>query len=187
MMHPNVRRIVASLPKHCEIIDILSFVSPVHVGLRHGWLFSLTRSDGRFHCPTLRYHVPRSWINPGENLLVLHEEIGGDPSKVSVLTRTGQEICAVISEADPAPVDSWKPNSEFMPNGPQVQLSCEAGWRITSIRFASFGNPQGSCGAFAPGACHSNVVSVIEQVCLLFLLLLFYQKKRIFDDWNRWS
>lgn len=112
------------------------------------------------------YHVPRSWINPGENLLVLHEEIGGDPSKVSVVTRTGQEICAVISQKDPAPVDSWKPNTELMPDGPQVQLSCEAGWRITSIRFASFGNPQGSCGAFAPGACHSEVASLIEQACI---------------------
>ncbi|XP_030528805.1 beta-galactosidase 6-like isoform X2 [Rhodamnia argentea] len=112
------------------------------------------------------YHVPRSWINPGQNLLVLHEEIGGDPSKVSVLTRTGQEICAVISEADPSPVDSWKSNSELTWNGPQVRLSCEAGWLITSISFASFGNPQGSCGSFAPGGCHSDVVSTVEQVCI---------------------
>ncbi|GJW16761.1 beta-galactosidase 8-like protein, partial [Tanacetum coccineum] len=35
------------------------------------------------------YHIPRTWVNPGENLLVLHEELGGDPSKISVMTRNG--------------------------------------------------------------------------------------------------
>ncbi|XP_039044081.1 beta-galactosidase 8-like [Hibiscus syriacus] len=36
------------------------------------------------------YHVPRSWVHPGENLLVVHEELGGDPTQISVLTRTSQ-------------------------------------------------------------------------------------------------
>ncbi|XP_047322873.1 beta-galactosidase 8-like [Impatiens glandulifera] len=33
------------------------------------------------------YHVPRSWLKPKENTLVLFEEIGGDPSKISFATR----------------------------------------------------------------------------------------------------
>ncbi|KAF8652109.1 hypothetical protein HU200_063059 [Digitaria exilis] len=34
------------------------------------------------------YHVPRSWLNPSGNLLVVFEEFGGDLSGVKLLTRT---------------------------------------------------------------------------------------------------
>lgn len=35
-----------------------------------------------------RYHVPRSWLKPRGNLIVLFEELGGDVSKVSVVKRS---------------------------------------------------------------------------------------------------
>jgi hypothetical protein len=35
-----------------------------------------------------RYHVPRSWLNPSGNLLVMLEEFGGDLSGVKLMTRT---------------------------------------------------------------------------------------------------
>ncbi|CAL5383523.1 unnamed protein product [Camellia sinensis] len=39
--------------------------------------------------PTQRwYHVPRSWLNPTQNLLVIFEELGGDASKISLVKRT---------------------------------------------------------------------------------------------------
>ncbi|KAK1439178.1 hypothetical protein QVD17_04993 [Tagetes erecta] len=39
--------------------------------------------------PTQRwYHVPRSWLKPTNNLLVLFEELGGDPSRVSLVKRS---------------------------------------------------------------------------------------------------
>ena len=119
----------------------------------------------------LRYHIPRTWVHPGENLLVLHEELGGDPSKISLLMRTGQEICAHVSEADPPPADSWKPNLEFMSQIPEVRLNCEQGWRISRINFASFGTPGGKCGTFTPGICHVNVTSIVQQVKTLLLLI----------------
>ncbi|KAK2969871.1 hypothetical protein RJ640_030180, partial [Escallonia rubra] len=112
------------------------------------------------------YHIPRSWVHPGQNLLVLHEELGGDPSKVSVLTQTGKEVCAHVSEADPSQADSWKPYSDVKSQGPEVRLACEQGWHITSINFASFGRPEGECGAFSPGSCHTNVLSIVERACL---------------------
>ncbi|XP_009148743.1 beta-galactosidase 2 [Brassica rapa] len=34
------------------------------------------------------YHVPRSWLKPSGNLLVVFEEWGGDPSGISVVKRT---------------------------------------------------------------------------------------------------
>ncbi|XVE51262.1 hypothetical protein DITRI_Ditri02bG0025800 [Diplodiscus trichospermus] len=112
------------------------------------------------------YHIPRSWVHPGENLLVLHEELGGDPTKISVLTRTGQEIFSFISEKDPLPADSWKPNIGFMSQSPEARLTCEQGWHVTSINFASFGSPQGNCGALRTGICHTDVQSMVQKACI---------------------
>ncbi|KAJ0440104.1 putative beta-galactosidase [Helianthus annuus] len=39
--------------------------------------------------PTQRwYHVPRSWLKSSNNLLVLFEELGGDPTKISLVKRS---------------------------------------------------------------------------------------------------
>ncbi|PWA84719.1 glycoside hydrolase, family 35 [Artemisia annua] len=39
--------------------------------------------------PTQRwYHVPRSWLKPTQNMIIMFEEIGGDPSTVSIMKRT---------------------------------------------------------------------------------------------------
>ncbi|ESR62475.1 hypothetical protein CICLE_v10017808mg [Citrus x clementina] len=112
------------------------------------------------------YHIPRTWVHPGENLLVIHEELGGDPSKISLLTKTGQDICSFVSEADPPPVDSWKPNLGVVSSSPQVQLACERGWHIAAINFASYGIPEGNCGSFRPGACHMDVLPIVQKACV---------------------
>lgn len=112
------------------------------------------------------YHVPRSWVRPGKNLLVLHEELGGNPLKITVSTRMGQELCVHISESDPPPLYSMKLDSEFESIGPEVQLSCEQGWRISSVSFASFGTPQGHCGKFSHGNCSADVLTVVQEACV---------------------
>ncbi|KAJ6769763.1 BETA-GALACTOSIDASE [Salix purpurea] len=112
------------------------------------------------------YHIPRTWVHPGDNLLVLHEELGGDPSQVSLLTQTGQDICSIVSEDDPPPADSWKPNLEFMSQSPEVRLSCEHGWHIAAINFASFGTPEGKCGTFTPGNCHADMLTIVKKACI---------------------
>ncbi|KAL8553130.1 hypothetical protein ACS0TY_001690 [Phlomoides rotata] len=39
--------------------------------------------------PTQRwYHVPRSWLKPAQNLVIIFEEIGGDASKISLVQRS---------------------------------------------------------------------------------------------------
>ena len=126
-----------------------------------------------------RYHIPRTWVHSGKNLLVLHEELGGDPSKISLLTRTGQEVCAHVSEADPPPADSWQPNLEFMSQSSQVRLTCEQGWHISMINFASFGTPRGHCGKFNPGNCHANVLSVVQQVRKTFLAHIQFETSNL--------
>ncbi|KAL8460332.1 hypothetical protein ACS0TY_032031 [Phlomoides rotata] len=112
------------------------------------------------------YHVPRTWLKPGDNLLVIHEELGGDPSTISLVTRKGKVICGHVSGADLPPADTWKSGVGFAAGTPQLRLSCDSGSRIASVRFASFGNPKGKCGAFVPGSCHADVVSVIQRVCV---------------------
>ncbi|KAK4361057.1 hypothetical protein RND71_020009 [Anisodus tanguticus] len=112
------------------------------------------------------YHVPRNWLKPGKNLLVLHEELGGDPSKISFSTRSGQKICAHASESDPPPVDTWKPNKDLTYQEPSLQLNCEQGWTITAVNFASFGTPKGDCGAFIRGSCHFDVLSIVYKGCV---------------------
>ncbi|KAL8464064.1 hypothetical protein ACS0TY_033836 [Phlomoides rotata] len=34
------------------------------------------------------YHIPRSWLKPSGNVLVVFEEFGGDPTKISLVKRT---------------------------------------------------------------------------------------------------
>jgi len=41
--------------------------------------------DLNFHY--LRYHLPRSWLNPTKNLLVVLEEWGGDPTGITLVKR----------------------------------------------------------------------------------------------------
>jgi hypothetical protein len=114
------------------------------------------------------YHVPRSFLKPTGNLLVLFEETGADPSKVSFLTRSVKGICAHISETHPPSPYLWKKLGRVPENAnPRLRLKCPAGKRISSIEFASFGNPQGACGHFRKGTCHSTRSwATAEKVCL---------------------
>lgn len=107
-------------------------------------------------------------MHPGENLLVLHEELGGDPLKISLTTRTGQHLCGHVSDADHPSADSWKPNLDFKSQKPEVRLACDQGYTIASIPFASYGTPEGVCGAFSHGDCHANVLSTVQQVIKVF-------------------
>ncbi|KAL7098810.1 hypothetical protein ACP275_09G042100 [Erythranthe tilingii] len=126
------------------------------------------RGDGRVRDQLLLRYRPQiagEEVQPGENLLVIHEELGGDPTTISFVTRKGQRICSHVSDSDLPPVDTWEPSVGFGSTTPQLGLKCETGWRIASVLFASFGTPRGNCGAsFYPGICHANVSSTVEQV-----------------------
>lgn len=118
------------------------------------------------------YHVPRSWVQPTGNVLVLFEEMGGDPSQISFTTRTVKSLCSHVSEAHIAPVDLWELSAESGSGGtnpkPQLRLHCpSSGQLISSIKFASFGTPKGKCGSFIHGHCKTDTaISVVEQVCI---------------------
>eukprot|EP00268_Persea_americana_P036741 TRINITY_DN3626_c0_g1_i1.p1 TRINITY_DN3626_c0_g1~~TRINITY_DN3626_c0_g1_i1.p1 ORF type:complete len:855 (+),score=133.65 TRINITY_DN3626_c0_g1_i1:195-2759(+) len=119
--------------------------------------------------PTQRwYHVPRSWFRPSGNVLVIFEEKGGDPTKISFSRRVVTGVCGFISDNYPfGDLDSWDKNSEF--NGEAkvtLHLKCPESKLISSIRFASFGTPNGTCGSYLKGNCHDPAsISVVEKVC----------------------
>ncbi|KAM7259894.1 hypothetical protein ACFE04_015635 [Oxalis oulophora] len=95
------------------------------------------------------YHVPRSYVEEGENTLVLFEEFGGNPSEINFQTVTIGTACANAYE------------------GHSLELSCQ-NRPISDIKFASFGNPTGTCGSFVKGTCEAqnDILSIIHNDCV---------------------
>ncbi|CAN1249628.1 Beta-galactosidase 8 [Linum perenne] len=115
------------------------------------------------------YHVPRSWLKSSGNTLVLFEENGGDPTKIAFARNKVGSVCAQVSETHPSPVDKWRLNSDSQTkSGPVLSLSCpHPNQVISSIKFASYGTPQGTCGSFTNGDCHSqSTLSIIQKACV---------------------
>ena len=115
-----------------------------------------------------RYHVPRSWLKPTGNLMVVFEEWGGDPNLVSLMKREMSSICADIHEWQPS-LRKWHLQSSGKidrPLRPRAHLWCDPGKKISSIKFASFGTPEGSCGNYRQGSCHAhNSYDIFKKVC----------------------
>ncbi|XP_022949187.1 beta-galactosidase 1-like [Cucurbita moschata] len=104
------------------------------------------------------YHVPRSWLNPTGNLLVVFEEWGGDPNGISLVRRDVDTVCVNINEWQPT-LMNWQMQASGKVNKPlrpKAHLSCGPGQKISSVKFASFGTPQGECGSFREGICHAH-------------------------------
>lgn len=116
------------------------------------------------------YHVPRSWLKSSGNTLVLFEEIGGDPTKISFVTKQiGSSLCSHVTDSHPLPVDMWGSDSKIQRKpGPVLSLECpNPNQVISSIKFASFGTPLGNCGSFSRGRCSSaRSLSVVQQACV---------------------
>ncbi|KHG01120.1 Beta-galactosidase [Gossypium arboreum] len=122
--------------------------------------YSGTYSDQkcRTNCgqPSQRwYHVPRSWLKPSGNFLVVFEEWGGDPNGIALAKRTTRSVCADIFEGQP----TMKKRGMLIAgriSSPKAHLWCPPGQKISKINFASYGMPEGSCGNFREGSCHAN-------------------------------
>ncbi|KAF7119915.1 hypothetical protein RHSIM_Rhsim13G0093500 [Rhododendron simsii] len=115
------------------------------------------------------YHVPRSWVKPSGNILVLFEEMGGDPTQIVFATRQMGSLCSHVSESHPQPVDMWDSDQKTgRKSGPVLLLECPSPDQvISSIKFASFGTPSGTCGSFTHGQCSSTrALSIIQKACI---------------------
>ncbi|KAJ0522453.1 putative beta-galactosidase [Helianthus annuus] len=115
-----------------------------------------------------RYNVPRSFLKPTANLLVLFEEEYANPLNISLDTVSIDKVCGCVSDSHPPRVNSrevsdhyqWRPT-------PRVRLRCPKKQIISKIIFASHGNPSGDCENYSIGKCHSsNSQQVVEKACL---------------------
>lgn len=115
------------------------------------------------------YHVPRSWLQPSGNSLVLFEEIGGDPTQISFATKQVESLCSRVSEYHPLPVDMWGSDlTTGRKSSPMLSLECPfPNQVISSIKFASFGTPRGTCGSFSHSKCSSRTaLSIVQEACI---------------------
>eukprot|EP00262_Sarcandra_glabra_P011562 TRINITY_DN2803_c0_g1_i1.p1 TRINITY_DN2803_c0_g1~~TRINITY_DN2803_c0_g1_i1.p1 ORF type:complete len:668 (-),score=103.04 TRINITY_DN2803_c0_g1_i1:189-2144(-) len=115
------------------------------------------------------YHVPRSWIRSSGNVLVLFEEMGGDPTEISFAKRQTTSLCSRVSESHPPPVDTWGSNLQTgRKSRPVLYLECPyTNQLISSINFASFGTSHGTCGSFSHGSCNSTkALAVVKEACM---------------------
>ncbi|KAL6317789.1 hypothetical protein AAG906_030543 [Vitis piasezkii] len=149
------------------------------VSMRKGEVWVNGQSIGRYWVSFLTpsgkpsqiwYHIPRSFLKPTGNLLVLLEEETGQPVGISIGKVSIPKICGHVSESHLPPVISrviYKKHENHHGRRPKVQLRCPSNRNISRILFASFGTPSGDCQSYAVGSCHSsNSRSNVEKACL---------------------
>lgn len=114
--------------------------------------------------------MPRSWLYPSGNLLVVFEEWGGDPNGISLVRRDLDSVCADIYEWQPSLMNYLMQASgkADRPLRPKAHLECSPGQKISRVKFASFGKPQGVCGSYSQGSCHAfHSYDVFQKVLFI--------------------
>ncbi|GAB4844075.1 Beta-galactosidase 9 [Ancistrocladus abbreviatus] len=115
------------------------------------------------------YHIPQSWLQASNNLLVVFEEAGGNPFEISINSYSTHTICGQVSESHHPPL--WKWSSPYYgkvfinDTTPEMHLQCASG-HVILIEFASFGTPEGGCQNYVRGNCHApNSFDVVSGIC----------------------
>ncbi|KAM0032575.1 putative beta-galactosidase [Helianthus debilis subsp. tardiflorus] len=114
------------------------------------------------------YNVPRYFLKPTGNLLVLFEEEYGKPLNISLDSVSVNKVCGRVTDLHPPMINSWGVRGRFhWRPWPRVHLRCPKKRIISKIVFASHGNPLGDCGSYSIGNCHSsNSKQIVEKACL---------------------
>ena len=119
----------------------------------------------------IEYHIPRSFLKPKKNLLVIFEEEPNvNPELIDFVIVNRDTVCSYIGEDYTPSVRHWaRKNDNVQAITDDVQLTanlkCSGTKKISAVEFASFGNPTGSCGNFTRGSCHAPVTKqVVEKV-----------------------
>lgn len=128
----------------------------------------------------IEYHIPRSFLKPKKNLLVIFEEEPNvKPELMDFVIVNRDTVCSYVGENYTPSVRHWTRKQD------QVQaitdnvsltatLKCSGTKKIAAVEFASFGNPIGVCGNFTLGTCNAPVSKqVIEKVKYHILSLFF--------------
>ncbi|XVE93849.1 hypothetical protein REPUB_Repub01dG0230300 [Reevesia pubescens] len=150
-------------------------------GMGKGMVWINGRSIGRYWMSYLsplkqptqsEYQIPRSYLKPTKNLIVIFEEEKGNPKGVEIIVVDRDTICSYVTEYHPPSVrlfESKGGNLRAKVNDlkPKAELKCPNQKQIVAVGFASFGDPFGACGAYFVGNCSSPVSrEVAEKFCL---------------------
>ncbi|KAK7404379.1 hypothetical protein VNO78_05239 [Psophocarpus tetragonolobus] len=150
-------------------------------GMGKGMVWINGKSIGRYWMSYLsplgmptqsEYHIPRTFLKPKDNLLVIFEEEVAHPEKVEILTVDRDTVCSFLTENHPPNVKTWANKQEKFQVvvdrvGPAVILKCPHGKTIKVVEFASFGNPEGVCGNYTLGNCDApSTKHIVEKHCL---------------------
>ncbi|KAF3440327.1 hypothetical protein FNV43_RR18611 [Rhamnella rubrinervis] len=133
------------------------------------------------------YHIPRAFLKPTQNLVVLLEEIGGNPDGIQIVTVNRDTICIIIDENDPPHASSWKRKDGTIRTvvddaKPSAHLQCPDSKQIVQIEFASYGNPFGACGRFSLGNCSSPISQkIVQENCLGKTSCAVPMDQKVFD------
>ncbi|GMI73372.1 beta-galactosidase 13 [Hibiscus trionum] len=151
------------------------------IGMSKGMVWINGQSIGRYWMSFLsplkqptqsEYLIPRSYLQPTNNLIVILEEEKGDPTEVEILLANRDTICSFITEYHLPSVRLFQSKAgqlRVLENDlrPRAELSCPHQKQIVAVEFASFGDPFGSCGNYLVGNCTSPVSKqVVEKLCL---------------------
>ncbi|KAJ9189570.1 hypothetical protein P3X46_000845 [Hevea brasiliensis] len=149
-------------------------------GMKKGMVWINGKSIGRYWMtyvsplgqPTQsEYHIPRSYLKPKDNLIIVLEEEPANPEKIEILLVNRDTICSYITEYHLPNVKSWARKDDKFKTvvddvRPAAHLKCPNHKKIIEVEFASFGDPYGACGGFALGNCTSPLSKqVVEQHC----------------------
>jgi len=109
-------------------------------------------------------------LKPKDNLLVVFEEEMGKPDGILVQTVTRDDVCLLISEHNPGQIKTWDTDGDKIKliaedHSRRGTLMCPPEKTIQEVVFASFGNPDGTCGNLTVGTCHTpNAKQIVEKV-----------------------
>ncbi|KAI7745863.1 hypothetical protein M8C21_007284, partial [Ambrosia artemisiifolia] len=130
------------------------------------WVSFKTASGSPSQTCICEYNVPRYFLKPTRNLLVLFEEEYGNPLKISLDSISVNKVCGRVTDFHPSRINSWGARGRFhWRSWPRIRLRCPKKRTISRIVFASHGNPSGDCGSYSIGNCHSsNSKQIVENV-----------------------
>lgn len=127
----------------------------------------------------IEYHIPRSFLKPKKNLLVIFEEEPNvKPELIDFVIVNRDTVCSYVGENYTPSVGHWiRKQDEVKAITDNVSLTatlkCSGNKKIAAVEFASFGNPIGDCGNFTLGTCNAPVSKqVVEKVNIRFCFFL---------------
>lgn len=118
--------------------------------------------------------------------MVVFEEWGGDPNWISLVQRTTGTVCADIHEEQPA-MESLEAINSGKTASAKAHLWCPPGQKISQIKFASYGVPQGTCGNYQEGSCHAHKSYDVPQKVFLQILQTLFPLQNAMESDTKWN